>query len=1032
MDRSSALTTEYATTGEKNPRRSPVRRWLLVAWASLVMLGVVLGAIVHMAFRDDQAERVQADAQIVARLAADNVALWIDQRVSDARVMVENTGYTIRVRDYFIDPANEVNTEAVVSRLLGEHRYRGFSYLQLFDPSGTFRLGVPDSRTDDPADRAAVTRAFATPGYIETGRARRAPDGRVEVPITAALGAPGPDGEVVYAVCVFYADLSAHVFPLLARWPGVTRTGEVLLALIQPHASSENDMPMRLYGVIPVLVEDPQTRISPVLKMPDDLEPLQQFKVEVSEKSRREMTYTLAIVEEGLLDLTRFKTPDPWSLFYAREALGVRSWDLYDMVIGAYGGKLTSILGIGGDDEQAGGQSAEKANRFKPVVKYLGPFTLKAGKTNSHTLVMPNYIGSVRAMVVAGIDGAYGFAEKTIPVKKPLMVLATLPRVLGTGESVKLPVTVFAMDDQIKQVSVSVKTNEYLIAEGGTSQPLTFTQTGDKMVEFEFKTARKTGIGKVQVTATSGRNTAVYDIELDIRNANPPVTTFTGNTVEAGKTEEINFTLPGMENTNTAVLEVSGIPPIDAERRLRYLINYPHGCIEQITSTVFAQLFLTDLVELDENSKSDIERNIKAGINKLQRFQVAGGGLAYWPGNLVPDPWGSSYAGHFLIEAEKKGYALPSGMKSSWLKSQKQFARQWSPIQYRDDSYRQDDLEQAYRLFTLALAKEPEMAAMNRLREVKNLSLQAKWRLAAAYALAGQMQVAKELVSRESTEIQPYTGLYSSYGSRERDLAMLLETMALMNNQTQGAILTRRISESLSSASWMSTQTTAYCLLAVAKFATGSATDKLNFSYKLANGKTINVVSSKPLTQVRLSLPRNAKTLPLTINNSGKAILFTRIIMEGIPESGEEKEFSNNLNISIAYQTRDGKPVDVSRVAQGTDFLAVVSVYNPGAFRYRQMALTQIFPPGWEIRNNRLADAAVSENISNPEYQDIRDDRIYTYFDLARGERKTFVVQLNAAYLGRYYLPGTYCEAMYDNSISALKKGQWVEVVNAD
>jgi uncharacterized protein YfaS (alpha-2-macroglobulin family) len=154
--------------------------------------------------------------------------------------------------------------------------------------------------------------------------------------------------------------------------------------------------------------------------------------------------------------------------------------------------------------------------------------------------------------------------------------------------------------------------------------------------------------------------------------------------------------------------------------------------------------------------------------------------------------------------------------------------------------------------------------------------------------------------------------------------------------------------------------------------------------------------------------------------------------MEGIPESGEEKEFSNNLNISVAFQTRDGKPVDVSRVAQGTDFLAVVSVYNPGAFRYRQMALTQIFPPGWEIRNNRLADAAVSENISNPEYQDIRDDRIYTYFDLAKGERKTFVVQLNAAYLGRYYLPGTYSEAMYDNSISALKKGQWVEVVNAD
>jgi uncharacterized protein YfaS (alpha-2-macroglobulin family) len=371
-------------------------------------------------------------------------------------------------------------------------------------------------------------------------------------------------------------------------------------------------------------------------------------------------------------------------------------------------------------------------------------------------------------------------------------------------------------------------------------------------------------------------------------------------------------------------------------------------------------------------------------------------------------------------------------MKSSWLKSQKQFARQWNPVQYRDDRYRQDDLEQAYRLYTLALAKEPDMAAMNRLREVKNLSIQAKWRLAAAYALAGQMQVAKELVSRESTEIQPYTGLYSSYGSKERDLAMLLETMTLMNNQTQGAVLARRISEALSSASWMSTQTTAYCLLAVAKFATGSATDKLNFSYRLANGKSIQVSTSKPLTQVKLALPRNAKTLPLTISNNGKAILFTRIIMEGIPESGEEKEFNNNLTISVSYQTKEGKAVEVSRIAQGNDFLAVITVYNPGAFRYRQMALTQIFPPGWEIRNNRLAETEISENLSNPDYRDIRDDRIYTYFDLNPGERKTFVVQLNAAYMGRYYLPGTYCEAMYDNSISALIKGQWVEVVKAD
>ena len=803
----------------------------------------------------------------------------------------------------------------------------------------------------------------------------------------------------------------------------------VHVSLIQPHANSENDMPMRLYGVIPIFVEDHKTRIAPVIKMPDVLEPLQKFFVQVSEKNKQEMTYTLAIVEAGLLDLTRFKTPDPWNEFYAREALGVRTWDLYDMVIGAYGGKLSSVLGIGGDEELMAGVSAEKANRFKPVVKFLGPFTVKAGKTNIHSIAMPNYIGSVRAMVIAGQAGAYGFAEKEVPVKKPLMVLATLPRVLGPGESVKLPVTVFAMDKLVKQVSVSVKTNGLLSTEGNPTKTVTFTQTGDKIVEFDLQTTSKTGLGRVQVSATSGKNSSTYDLELDIRTANPSVTTSLGSTVDAGKSSEITFTLPGMANTNSAVLEVSGIPPINAGRRLRYLINYPHGCIEQITSTVFSQLFLPDIMELDEKTRSTIEAHMKAGIIKLQSFQQSGGGFAYWPGQSIPDPWGSSYAGHFLLEAEKKGYAMPAGLKTAWLRSQKQLARQWTPVQYKDP-YRQDDLEQAYRLFTLALAGDAEMSAMNRLREIKALSIQAKWRLAAAYVLCGQIAVAKQLVNRESIDIQPYNGLYSSYGSRERDWAMLLETMTIMNNNTQGSVLTRRISEALSSDSWMSTQSTAYCLLAVAKFTKGITTGKLSFSYTLANGKVMRVSSAKPLTQISLPLPKNVTTMAITINNQGQAILFTRIIMEGIPEAGEEREFNNNLNLEISYQTRDGKSLDVSELTQGTDFVAIVSVYNPGGFNYRDLALTQVFPPGWEIRNNRLTDVELPENMNNPSYQDIRDDRIYTYFDLAVGEMKTFVVQLNAAYLGKYYLSGLYCEAMYDNSISAMKKGQWVKVTN--
>ena len=101
------------------------------------------------------------------------------------------------------------------------------------------------------------------------------------------------------------------------------------------------------------------------------------------------MTYTIAIVDDGLLDLTRFKTPNAWEKFYSRQALGVKTWDVYDDVIGAYGGKINQIFSIGGDQDLAGG-NAKKANRFKPVVIYLGPFKLEKGQTKLHTITLPN------------------------------------------------------------------------------------------------------------------------------------------------------------------------------------------------------------------------------------------------------------------------------------------------------------------------------------------------------------------------------------------------------------------------------------------------------------------------------------------------------------------------------------------------------------------------------------------------------------------------------------------------------------------
>ena len=802
------------------------------------------------------------------------------------------------------------------------------------------------------------------------------------------------------------------------------------ISFIQPHNQTENNLPIRLYGIESVSVENPQTRLHPVLSMPDVLEPNQKVTVKVQEADGKKMTYTIAVVDEGLLDLTRFTTPDVWNAFYTHEALGIKTWDMYKYVMGASSGEMSGLLAIGGDEEIKP-VDAKKADRFKPVVKFFGPFELTSG-TNKHTFVMPNYVGSVKTMVVAGNNGAYGKTEKTTPVKKPLMVIATMPRVISPGEEVQLPVTVFAMDKKVKKVILSVENNNLLSLSGEKSKTITFTETGDKTVNFKIKVNNKTGVGKLKIIAKSRGEKAYYTIELDVRLPNPPITNIIDAVIEPGKKWETQYSALGVAGTNSGVVEVSRIKPMNLENRLNYLIKYPHGCIEQVTSSVFPQLYLENLVKLTDAQKQDIENNIKAGIAKIMTFSLNNGGLSYWPGQSgYASNWGTSYAGHFLIEAKAKGYDVSNGFMKKWIKYQTKQANSWSASSYHNSYYgSNNDLMQAYRLYTLALAKKPATGAMNRLREIDNLSVSAKWRLAAAYYLAGRKKVADELTANLTTKITSSSSSAMSYsfGSNIRNEAMILEYLTLLGNKIQAVQVVDELSSALSSQEWMSTQTTAFSLLAIAKFA-GNLLEQGNLKYHISinnNSQTINVES--PVYQHEISFSKSTNG-NVSIENKTDKFIYVKIQLTGTPLDAQVEADANNLTMKVKYYDLDGKPLNSGKIYQGTDFIAEVTVHHPGVMRsYSNMVLSQIFPSGWEVHNIRM-EGNMQYSGDTPQYQDIRDDRIYTYFDIARGETKIFKVLLNAAYLGKYHLPSVYCEAMYNNKINAHSANGWVEVI---
>ena len=801
------------------------------------------------------------------------------------------------------------------------------------------------------------------------------------------------------------------------------------ISLLQPHAQTINDLPIRMYGIAPVFVTNRQTVLQPQIQMPEVLRPETDFNVTVSEKSGKPMTYTLAIVDDGLLDLTNFKTPDPWNEFYSREALGIRTWDMYDNVLGASAGAYSSLFSVGGDATLKPADA--KANRFNPVVKFIGPFYLEKGRQQTHTLKLPMYVGSVRAMVVAGQDGAYGNAEKTAFVRTPLMLLSTLPRVLSIQEEITVPVNVFAMEKQVKNVTVSLQASGGGVQiEGSHQQSLTFNRPGDQLVFFTLKTGNKTGKATIKLTASGSGQQTKETIEIEVRNPNPIVTLRSSEWIETGQNKELSYQLGSLSANNQIKLEVSRIPSVDISRRFDFLYNYQHHCTEQLTSKALPLLFIAQFKTIDTREAEKIKANVQEAIRQIYARQLPNGGFVYWPGNAVADEWISSYTGMFLTLAQEKGYAVHANVLNKWKRFQRAAAQNWRmPQEANNWQQWQSELQQAFRLYTLALAGAPEYGAMNRMKEQPGLSIQAKWRLAAAYALTGKMKPAEELVYNAETTVIPYSSMNQIYGSSDRDEAMILETLLLMNRERDALQQAKVVSKNLSQENWFSTQSTAFALMAMGRLAE-KLSGSLDFTWTWNGKQQPAVKSAKAVFEKEISTSPKSGTV--AVKNQGKGALSVDLITRTQLLNDTLPAISDNLRMDIRYASMDGKPMSVNDIRQGTDFTAIASISNTsGTTDYTNLALTHIIPSGWEVYNERMTvpEAEPQEttdssgNVSGQyTYQDIRDDRVLTYFNLRRGETKIFTIRLQATYAGNFILPAVQCEAMYDVNVQARSK----------
>lgn len=842
----------------------------------------------------------------------------------------------------------------------------------------------------------------------------------------AKVEAPAPDGAVaVVSVETGHGQLSTFRvtagqgkvrFPLSVT-PEMAPNCYVYISLVQPHGHKGNDLPIRLYGVIPLLVEDPATRLSPVIKAPESVRPEKTFEVTVSEKDGRPMSYTLSIVDEGLLGLTAFKAPDLHAFFYAREAIGVRTWDMYNRVMGAYGGHIGHLFAVGGDGEE-GGAPSPMQQRFGSVAMSLGPFTIDGGKSLKHTVTLPPYIGNVRVTVVAADGKAFGTTTRDISVKQPLMVQTTLPRRLAPGESFELPVTVFAMEDRLGEVEVNVSAGDALHISGPASQTLRLDAKGERTLCWTVRGV-STGTGTISVTARSGKESASSQTLLGVSNPSRRVYTSVLQQAEPGKSVRLSTPLPGEAGTNNAVLTLTTLPPLQLERRLSSLLSCPFGSLEETVSAAFPQLYLASLAEVTAQRQAEAAQNISMAVKQLVKYQTASGGMSFWPGGTRAHPWVTSYAGVFMLEAEKNGYPVPAALKTAWLQYQTARAKSW-----RAEDEGDSDMTQAFRLYSLAAAHKPEMSAMNRLRELPWLSEQARYLLAGTYLLAGQPGTAAALADRQASG-QGSRSLRAAdtFGSSDRDLAILLELQTALDRREAGYSAYTRIAARLASDDALNSQSTAWMLKAVAGYLAKYRLKAVPvLATVTASGASLKGAAQADSTGMLYTIPveNTAEDCSVQISSSTKAPLHALLTVSGIPAAGGGKAYNRHLQLQVRYEDADGRPVDVRKLSQNTRFFMVTTVTHnaPERGAYHQLVLSEIFPSGWEILSDRLYEDG-EEPDGDTERTDIRDDRIYRSFDLKPGESKVFRTPLAATYAGSFQHPQITCEAMYDHETGA-------------
>ena len=328
----------------------------------------------------------------------------------------------------------------------------------------------------------------------------------------------------------------------------------------------DNDLSLRSYGTIPITIKDSTTMLLPVIETESKIKSDSEIEITVSEKNDKEMYYTLALVDEGLLGLDNYKLKNPHDYFYSKEASLLTTYDSYNYIVGAFSGKLKTLLSIGGGGYDLKEIRAKKESRFPPLVIFKGLFNLKKGEKKTHKIKIPNYMGEVRIMLNANKDNSFGSSHKSFKVVSPIALIETLPRSLRVSETAEIPITIFSSKKN-KKLNVKISSsNDNLIFEKNEKE-ISLDGSGEYSLSFLMK-AKHYGNSTITITATDSEDNFKKDIAFKVNYPSSYSTTFKDYFLKPNEeiTEKINIS--DYVDLNKITIEANHSYPLSLKSKL--------------------------------------------------------------------------------------------------------------------------------------------------------------------------------------------------------------------------------------------------------------------------------------------------------------------------------------------------------------------------------------------------------------------------------------------------------------------------------